>query len=165
MKVIIHDLSDEIFSSMQIDTGESAVISALNNAAQCRGCFGCWLRTPGQCIMKDSLQNTGAQICTAETLIIISRCVFGGFSPEIKKIIDRSIPGILPFFTRRNGEMHHICRYKTHVDLRVFFYGECTEEECDLAESIVAANGVNFFSVSTCKVEFAPIEKIKENLI
>ena len=44
-------------------------------------------------------------------IIHFTLITFGGYSSELKKVIDRFIPTILPFFTKRNGEIHHKYRY------------------------------------------------------
>lgn len=62
MKVIIHDLGDEVTCALKTSNEYSAVIHADNQYAPCRGCFKCWLKNSGFCIMKDSLQHMGALV-------------------------------------------------------------------------------------------------------
>lgn len=64
----------------------------------CIGCFGCWVKTPGECIIKDSYQNMGKQLSKCEELILISKCTYGGVSPFVKNVLDRAIPYISPNF-------------------------------------------------------------------
>ncbi len=54
MKVIIHDLSDEITYTLEKPHEDSVVIHANNQYSPCQGCFQCWLKNAGFCIMKDS---------------------------------------------------------------------------------------------------------------
>lgn len=80
-----------------------------------------------------------------DEVIIISRLVFGGLSPDVKAVIDRSIGFILPFFRIVNGEMHHVKRYDKSPDLRYIFYGsDLKEKEKDTARKLIAGNALNF---------------------
>ena len=49
------------------------VVDAKAKAAPCQGCFGCWLKTPGTCVLKDGLQHLGAAIAHGRELILASR--------------------------------------------------------------------------------------------
>lgn len=134
-------------------------LNANDRAAYCKGCFGCWLKTPGRCVMADRLETVGSLVMQADTLIIVSRCCYGGYSPNIKKILDRCIPGVMPFFVTKpdeNGkrEQHHSARYANQMKLRVLFYGAAGEEEQQLAEALVNANGLNYWAQSV-NVSFA----------
>ena len=62
MKVILHDLGEEIAIPLGKNNKDSVVIHANNQYAPCRGCFQCWLKNPGFCITKDSLQHIGALV-------------------------------------------------------------------------------------------------------
>ena len=54
MKLIIHDLSNEDFSSISKNIrGDNIVISKCKGINRCIGCFGCWIKTPGECVIKD----------------------------------------------------------------------------------------------------------------
>ncbi len=60
MKVIIHDLGDEITDTLEKSNTHSIIFQADHLYAPCRGCFQCWLKNPGFCVMKDSLQAHGS---------------------------------------------------------------------------------------------------------
>ncbi len=110
----------------------------------CVGCFGCWIKTPGRCVIKDGYENIGRDMAHCEEVLIISRCVYGSYSPFVKNILDRSISYVLPFFVKRNNEIHHQMRYNNTPALSVRFYGEkITEAEKNTAEALVQANITN----------------------
>lgn len=44
MKVIIHDLGDEITNTLEKSSEDSVVLHANNQYASCQGCFKCWLK-------------------------------------------------------------------------------------------------------------------------
>lgn len=147
-KIIIHDL-DEQFENQLVISDNNQIINANSAYATCKGCFGCWLQTPGYCIMKDKLHRLGADVVHADEVVVISRCVYGGLSPQVKKVWDRCIPGILPFFCNRNGKMHHARRYSHEPNITVMFYGDITIDEKALAEKIMKGNGINFGAKNT----------------
>ena len=162
MKVIIHDLGDEITSTLEKSNEYSVVIHADNQYAPCRGCFKCWLKNAGFCIMKDSLQRMGALIGQSDPLVIVSRCYYGGYSSPVKAILDRAIGGSLPFFTWRGGQTHHISRYPRRKLLRVCFYGKCTEFEQETAKEVVERNRLNLDYEKADAAFFENIEQLKK---
>lgn len=162
MKVIIHDLREGEALFLGKSDKDSVVIHANNQYAPCCGCFKCWLKNAGFCIMKDSLQHIGALIGQSDPLIIVSQCCYGGYSSPVKAILDRAIGGSLPFFTWRGGQTHHISRYPHRKLLRVYFYGECTKFEEEIAKEVVERNRLNLDYEKADVVFFKNIEQIKE---
>ena len=77
----------------------------------CRGCFSCWVKTPGRCIIEDDQEAILRATAASDRVIWLTPITFGGYSPELKKALDRIIPIILPFFARVRGETHHPLRY------------------------------------------------------
>ena len=152
--IFIHDLIPNVLSAVLPDTSGFSVIDANKKAACCQGCFRCWLASPGQCVMKDDLQTVGAQIGSCEKAIIFSQCCYGGFSPGVKKVLDRAISLSLPFFTYRSGRVHHPLRYQNRPTLTVCFYGAVTDFERETAMRLVEANRVNM-GFSSVQVYFA----------
>lgn len=147
MKLIIHDLDAEM--AEQILSNEQGIhkIANHNEIHQCIGCFGCWTKTPGQCVIKDDYDNIGELFSKSDEIILVSKCFYGGFSPFVKNIIDRGISYSHPYFVKKNGEMHHRRRYTNHFDLSFYFYGEhITEKEKKTAEALSQANAVNLHS-------------------
>lgn len=78
----------------------------------CRGCFACWLKDPGICAIKDDQEAVLKAMVASDLQIWITPVMFGGYGPALKRALDRSIPTILPFFIRLNGEVHHPQRYE-----------------------------------------------------
>ena len=143
MKLVIYDLSESEFNKLDINFDGYKVFSALKKYAPCQGCFNCWLKSPGRCHIKDGLENIGEIIGKSEEIIIISQNYYGGYSPSVKNILDRSIATSLPFFTYRKGKLHHTLRYKNSSKLKVYLYGDFTDFERETAAELVKVNGVN----------------------
>lgn len=82
--------------------------------APCIGCFKCWTKTPGICVVKDEAHEVTRKIVQSDLLVILTPVTFGGYSTEIKKALDRSLGIILPTTTKINGHSHHKPRYKRY---------------------------------------------------
>ncbi len=156
MNILIHDLDNDLFASLFPGTYEDVQIISDNGSIQhCIGCFGCWIKTPGKCVLNDGYDNMGELLSKSEKVTIISRCFYGCYSPFVKNILDRSIPWLLPFFKTRNNETHHKRRYQNNMQLAVHFYGEkITAEERETAKKLVKANCSNFY-VKNYKISFS----------
>lgn len=146
MRLIIHDLSKEQCEVSGLNTlseEENIIVNGNGENHYCIGCFACWLKTPGKCVIKDEYQEMGIKISKVEELLIISKATFGSYSSVVKNVLDRSIAYVLPYFTIRNGEMHHGERYHKNLKVSAAFYGEMTEAEKNTAMELVVANAVN----------------------
>ena len=144
MKLVITDVKD---IALRI-SGEHKIIKPDAVIKHCIGCFGCWIKTPGECVIKDSFSHTGCDMGKCDELIMISECLYGGFSSFVKKVQDRAISYVRGDFDIVNNEMRHRRRYKNKIKITAYFYGEnITEEEKITAENIVKANAKNFYAV------------------
>ena len=154
-KLILHDLGKEQGERLLPPASDDiTVFPAVPVVKSCIGCFGCWTKTPGSCVIKDRAYEFPGLMATHKEMIVVSRMVFGGLSPAVKAVLDRSIGYMLPFFQIIKGEMHHVQRYKESPNLKYVFYGEeISEQEKEIAKKLVEANAVNFGS-NTFKAVF-----------
>ena len=127
MKVILHDL-DRTWDQ-RIETKCDRMIAADGKYAPCQGCFECWTRHPAECGMKDKLNQICRVIGRADELVIVTKNLYGEYSPAVKNVLDRSIGTSTPFSTYRGRQMHHTLRYGKHDLRKVIVYGEISEEE------------------------------------
>lgn len=112
--------------------------------ANCLGCFGCWIKTPGICVIDDAGRDVAKAFIQSNLVIFITPVTFGGYSYELKKAIDRLIPIISPFFTKIRGEVHHKKRYKKYPSLiSVGIMTEMSKEIADTFKNIVTRNAIN----------------------
>lgn len=142
--MIIHDLSQEEARRVLAGISDPSVISDNHTIHNCIGCFGCWIKTPGRCVIKDGYENMGELLGKTNELIVVSKCCYGGFSPFVKNVFDRSISYIHPYFKIRNKEMHHKRRYDNIIQIRAFLYEEdITQLEKDTAAKYLEAVSIN----------------------
>jgi len=87
--------------------------------AGCLGCFGCWVKTPGMCIIDDYGRESTRKAIQSDLLVLLTPVTFGGYSSELKKALDRMIPTLLPYFKSYKGRIHHQLRYDKYPNLLV----------------------------------------------
>ncbi|MBW4082015.1 flavodoxin family protein [Paenibacillus sp. S150] len=167
MKMIVHDLQQQEFEGwINGEQGELTVISDNGTIRQCMGCFGCWTRTPGVCVIKDGYHNLGELLSKSGEVVIISECMYGSYSPFILNVLNRSISYVLPYFVTRNGETHHRSRYDHQFVLSVHFYGgDITGAEQETARTLVAANSVNLYSLENNVYFHNNLQSVKEAVL
>ena len=141
MKVILHDL-DPRYEEL-IGSRCDRAVAADGKYAPCRGCFGCWTRHPAECARKDKLQQICRVLGQADELVIVTKNLYGGYSAEVKNMLDRSIGTSTPLSTYRGRQMHHTLRYGKHDLWRVIVYGETTEAEQASFRLLAERNAVN----------------------
>jgi hypothetical protein len=164
--LILHDLSpDDAKNLLPVDSERCTLFYATPPVHHCVGCFGCWIKTPGRCVIQDRGAAFTPLTAAHDELILVSRLVFGGLSPDVKAVMDRSIGYLLPFFRIVKGEMHHSLRYENPLDLRYIFYGsDIRDAERETARKLSAANALNF-GARSCVLCFAStVQEIKDLL-
>jgi multimeric flavodoxin WrbA len=125
------------------------------------GCFLCWTKTPGACVIPDRGQEFCRLLARAEQLTIVSRCCYGGFSPDVKAMMDRHIGHMLPYFHVHGGEMHHIPRYGQQLALTWHLYGDITQAERETARHYCAANARNLHAASHAVAFYSSAEELE----
>ncbi len=111
----------------------------------CTGCFGCWLRTPGICLINDDGRKVTEKAIQSNLLVYLTPVTFGGYSSELKKAVDRmACSKLLPFLRKMGGEVHHPLRYESTPTLVAFGVLPSREPESEeLFETLVARNAIN----------------------
>lgn len=115
--------------------------------APCQGCFGCWIRTPGECLIQDESKDIVRAFTKADLLVLLTPVTFGGYSSELKKALDRGICFVSPFFMTVQGETHHKPRYDRSP--RLLGVGVAIGEDQEAGQifrSLVRRNALNFHS-------------------
>jgi multimeric flavodoxin WrbA len=115
----------------------------------CRGCFSCWVKTPGRCIIHDDEEQILAATAASERVIWLTPVTFGGYAPELKKALDRIIPILLPFFTQVRGETHHPLRYPRQR--RLLAIGTLRQDDAEsegVFRRLVGRNALNMGDVA-----------------
>ena len=155
MRTIIHDLNEKEINFNLDDK----ILSSSECKNNCIGCFSCWIKHPKKCIFNDEFSNTTNYLKDSDELVIISKCRYGCYSSKIKRVLERCIGYVLPYFTIRNNEIHHESRYNKKIKLTTYFYGDITKDDKKVIEKLVKANAINL-NVKQYTINY--VEDIKE---
>lgn len=115
--------------------------------APCQGCFGCWIRTPGECVIADAGHDVAKAVIRSDLTVFLTPVTFGGYSSELKKAVDRLISLISPLFRRVGGEVHHRSRYRRYPRLLgLGLLGRPDPEAERIFANHIARNAINLWS-------------------
>lgn len=120
------------------------------NLAECMGCFGCWIRTPGICVIDDFSREITGKMIRSDLLMYLTPIHFGGYSYHLKKAVDRMIPIVSPLFVKVEGEVHHAKRYERYPRfgaIGILNYPDENQER--IFKRLVAKNAMNMYSPSS----------------
>ncbi|MCA2997033.1 MAG: NAD(P)H-dependent oxidoreductase [Rhodocyclaceae bacterium] len=110
----------------------------------CLGEFDCWVKTPGRCRIHDEGQEIERAVHDADLLVLVTPVRFGGYSAQLKKVIDRLIPLITPFFEKRADLTHHQHRYdRLPRFVGVGYDSAPTDSRACLFRGLVESNALN----------------------
>lgn len=141
MKTIITD-KDDINDIISIDENDK-VIYANECKNSCIGCFSCWIKHPKKCIYKDNYSDIVEYLKVSDELVIISKNRYGCYSETVKRVFERCIGYVLPYFTIRDKHIHHASRYKKRIKLTTYFYGDINDDDIACLNNLVKANSIN----------------------
>lgn len=93
---------------------EFELINAIDaNVKPCLGCFSCWFKTPGKCVIQDDMAAILDKIAESDLVIWSAPLYCYGFPAPMKAIIDRILPHSMPdLAVGENGETYHPKRFE-----------------------------------------------------
>ena len=112
----------------------------------CAGDFFCWVRNPGICNVDDDNRIIAAKIMQSDLVINLTRVTFGGYSSQLKRIVDHQIQNVLPFFASVGGEVHHQKRYSHYPNVLTIGW----MDEADLRSEAIFRHLVHRNAVNMC---------------
>ncbi|MHA1637697.1 MAG: flavodoxin family protein [Candidatus Thorarchaeota archaeon] len=120
-----------------------------HDIAHCRGCFDCWVKTPGECVIDDFGREVAMRVIQSDLVIYLSPVTFGGYSSVLKKAIDRNICLVHPYFIKIEGEYHHKKRYNTYPRLiGIGTLENHDDRKVQLFKTLITRNALNMHSSS-----------------
>ena len=109
----------------------------------CIGCFGCWIKTPGRCVIRDDAVKVYPLIAQSQRVIYVSRLYCGSYDITMKTMLERAIPIQQAFIRLHHGETHHVQRSVAEKEAVIIAYGDVPQEERELFRRLVARNAHN----------------------
>ncbi len=136
--------------------------------AGCLGCFGCWLKTPGVCVIDDAGRDLPGRVIQSDLLFLVTPIVYGMYSPELKKAMDRyACPILLPFFTKIEGEVHHPGRYDSYPKITAIGILPGPDAEFEATFSVrLSRNSLNMHTTALARIIYSSDESsvVREKL-
>ena len=74
----------------------------------CKGCFNCWLKTPGVCSHKDDMDWLLPKMREADVIVYATPVYGYGMTGQMKNLLDRMIPIAEPFMEVVEGRSRHV---------------------------------------------------------
>ena len=122
----------------------------------CVGCWGCWVKTPGECVNRDASLEMDRAIINADFILWAAPLKMGFPSELLKRALDKHLPLIHPYMEVDHGEAHHLRRYPHSPRVGLLLENESTTDESDLqiVSDIHCRTALNFktrleFSLTT----------------
>lgn len=118
-------VSEEIKKLAAESNKDIKLIEAGNKKiGNCIGCNYCWLKTPGECAVKDDYEEILKEIIHAKELWVISDTALGFINHKGKNFFDRILPIATMYLKFKGKEMRHVARYKSTPDVGIIYSGE-----------------------------------------
>ncbi|NLV66524.1 MAG: flavodoxin family protein [Spirochaetes bacterium] len=99
----------------------------------CRGCFNCWVKTPGSCVFKDDGDIICREFITSDLILAAAPLVLGYPAASVKNALDRAIPLVHPYLEEVDGEAHHMKRYGKYPAMAFMLEKESDTDADDMA--------------------------------
>ena len=141
MNLVLSDRNLDLFKEPH-PTIQFIDLSGLN-ITNCVGCFGCWTKTPGKCVIRDGAVNVYPQIAASDRILYVSKIKYGGYDTVMKTMLERSIPVQQAFIRLLHGETHHVQRKVVSKEAVIIGYGDISPEEQEIFRLLVDRNAKN----------------------
>lgn len=77
----------------------------------CLGCYACWEKTPGKCVINDGMAEILKKLISSDIIIWSFPLYYFSVPGALKNIIDRQLPINLPFMSAESESGSHPQRY------------------------------------------------------
>ncbi len=162
----IQEALEHEFKTQNIKT-DSYIMNQIK-IISCTGCFKCWDTTPGICtgVKGDIGEEIKKKVVNSNLLVFLTPITFGGYSSELKKIIERLLGTLHPGVQIINGESHHLKRYDSYPSILAIGISENSDkEEEQLFRTLVYRNSLNYFPPVYKTYIFQKDDEVKQERI
>lgn len=143
MKVIVHDLQEKSWQELGVKLQEKDIV--IGESAACTG---------------GEIECARGSCCQ---LVLISRCVYGGFSPFVQGVLEKCRKQFGPFLEMRHGQTHYEVKSenKNTFGMVCCFYGDnITPQEEQSARIQSVSDGISLQARGVKIVFYDTIDKI-----
>jgi len=103
----------------------------------CQGEFNCWLKTPGECFLKDDMDMLLPKLAEAEIWVLATPVYYDGMTGTLKNLIERCVPMLSPVLELRDGH----CRFPVRESIKpglIVLVASCGLWEMDNFDPLLA---------------------------
>lgn len=139
----VKEIDDIIYDVLQKAEGDSLyeVVSAWDlNISNCVGCNECWLKTPGECRIKDDYEELMKKALKVDKLWLVADTKFGFIDYKAKNVFDRILPVMTMNLRFVDGIMRHYPRYDHFPCIGLLYFGEADKSFMNEWMGRVASN-------------------------
>lgn len=159
MKLILSDRHLDLPESSQKDLVYMDLSTM--KIGNCVGCFGCWTKTPGKCVIRDDAVKVYPRIAESSHVLYVSKIKYGGYDTPMKTMLERAIPIQQAFIRLLHGETHHVQRNVVPKQAVIMGYGDISTQEQEVFRQLVARNANNM-SFTSYRVVFVQESEVDE---
>jgi multimeric flavodoxin WrbA len=98
----------------------------------CIGCWGCWVKTSGECVNQDASLELDRAVINADFVLWASPLKMGFPTELFKRAHDKHLPLIHPYMEVDQGEAHHLKRYARYPRVGLLLEKEASTDARDL---------------------------------
>lgn len=148
------DISTELF--------KNSVVVNLNNIhyCTCTGGLECFKKN-GNCYFKDDMNLISQWMNDCQLIIYVTRVKYGCFDIPFKRMLERLVVNLEPFYSVVDGESCHLSLSQLKKRLLVIGYGDIDEQEKIIFKDLVeeSAIGCIYSSINTYFCEESELEE------
>jgi multimeric flavodoxin WrbA len=161
---VFEDYLEQLSAGLEAEGHEVAVLRLREmEIKHCAGCWGCWVKTPGECVFADDTREMRRQVMQSDLVLWASPVIMGFYSSLLKTATDKFLPLIHPYGVIDQGEVHHRPRYDRYpLTGLLLAKGEDTDDE-DIAiiTDIHRRTTLNFkSSMALARLTDDPVEEV-----
>lgn len=104
------------------------------NIKDCLGCFSCWGKTAGQCVIRDDMDMLRLKISLADVIVESFPLYFFGMPSKLKAMTDRCLPFMLPYggdYDPEGNNLFHKLRDENMSKKKLVIISSCGYAEAD----------------------------------
>ena len=131
----------------------------------CIGCFGCWVKSPGECRSRDESSQVCKAYINSDFVLWASPVIMGFYSALLKKVTDKLICIVHPYGEFVEGEVHHLPRYDHYPTTGLLLEKgiDSDDEDVQIISNIHSRTALNFKSnLVFTKLTLEPVEKVAD---
>jgi len=112
----------------------------------CVGCFGCWFKRPGDCVILDDTRQIRQAYVGSDLALLSSPLRMGFVSSLLKQSMEKLLPTMLPFLELSEHGIHKQARYERNPDLGLLLQpdADTDDEDLEILWDIFRRTAVNF---------------------